>query len=274
VFGAGIYQISSLIDTALASLLGNGSVAILGYAQLIAILPVSLFGASIAAVALPELSRDAASRTDDAVRSELANATRRLAYFVVPAAVGCAILATELVATLFQTGAFGAEQTAVAAGVLAAYSIGIPGQASVKLFASGHYALGDTRTPVRIALVSVTLSAATAYYAMQFLGPAGIALGAATGGTVNMVLNYTFLRRRLTWVLDAGHLRHIALGIAASVPAGAATWFAASRIGTVAAPWVSALTGIALFGLVYGAATIAGGHPEALAILRRGTATK
>ena len=273
VFGAGVYQISSIIDTALASFLEQGAVAILGYAQLIAILPVSLFGASIAAVALPELSRDAVSQAHDEIRAKLADAVRRLAFFVIPAAIGCAVLASDLVATLFQTGAFGPTQTAIAAGVLAAYSIGIPAQASVKLLASGHYALGDTKTPVRVAILSVITSAVLAYVAMQTFGPAGIALGAAAGGNLNMVLNYTFLRRRLGMVLTAPHLRAIALGIGSSVLAGTAAWFVAGQL-TGAAPWMSALGAGAAFALVYGAATTVAGHPEALAILRRQAPTE
>jgi putative peptidoglycan lipid II flippase len=268
VFGAGVYQISSIVDTALASFLEPGAVAIMGYAQLIAILPVSLFGASIAAVALPELSRDAVSQAQHEISVQLGDAVRRLAFFVIPAAVGCAVLASNLVGALFQTGAFGPQQTAIAAGVLAAYSIGIPAQASVKLLASGHYALGDTKTPVRIAIVSVITSAGVALYAMQTLGPAGIALGAAVGGNVNMMLNFTFLRRRLGTILTEGHLRAIMLGIGSSVLAGAAAWLVAGRL-AVAASWVSALAAVAAFALVYGAATVVVGHPEARAILRR-----
>ena len=268
VFGAGVYQISSIIDTALASFLEPGSVAIMGYAQLIAILPVSLFGASIAAVALPELSRDAVSQTQQAIRAQLGDAIRRLAFFVIPAAVGCAVLASNLVGALFQTGAFGPQQTAIAAGVLAAYSIGIPAQASVKLLASGHYAMGDTKTPVRIAIVSVITSAGVALYAMRTLGPAGIALGAAVGGNVNMMLNFTFLQRRLGTILTDVHLRAMMFGIGSSALAGAAAWVVADSLAG-AALWASALAAGVAFALVYGTATVAVGHPEARAILRR-----
>ncbi|MGW8177432.1 MAG: lipid II flippase MurJ, partial [bacterium] len=74
------------------------------------------------------------------LRERVASGTRRIAYFVLPSAAAFAALAPEILGALFQTGAFGADETALAAGVLAAYAIGIPAQASVKLFASGHYA--------------------------------------------------------------------------------------------------------------------------------------
>ncbi|MGD2135019.1 MAG: murein biosynthesis integral membrane protein MurJ, partial [Gemmatimonadales bacterium] len=171
VLGAGVYQVSSIIDTQLASLLPVGAVAILGYAQLVALLPVSLFGVSVAAVALPELSREVATDEARALAARLAEGTRRIAFYVVPSAVAFAALAPQLIGTLFQTGAFGAEETVIAGGVLAAYAIAVPAQASLKLFASGHYAFGDTRTPVRIAVLSVIVSAGTAYLLMQRLGP-------------------------------------------------------------------------------------------------------
>jgi putative peptidoglycan lipid II flippase len=261
VFGAGAYQISSVIDTQLASFLGSGSVAILGYAQLVAILPVSLFGVSVAAVALPEMSRDVAVNDPAVLRSKLAGGVRRVAYFTIPAAVAFAALSEEIIGGLFQTGAFGSTQTVVAGGVLAAYAIGIPAQSSIKLFASGHYAFGDTRTPVRIAILQVVVAAASAYFLMQRLGPAGIALGAAIGAYVNVGLNYTTLTHKVGRILSKAEYRPIALSIGASVPAAFVSIAIVERI--VTAPlWASAGAGLVGFGLVYGALTVALGHPD------------
>src|SRR5437870_4303585 len=132
VFGAGVAQISSIIDTQLGSLLGTGAVAVLGYAQLIAVLPVSLFGVSVAAAALPELSRDAAGQGTGVLRQRIAEGARRVAFFVVPSAFAFAALGVPIVGMLFQTGQFRANDTRVVATVLAAYALGVPAQASVK----------------------------------------------------------------------------------------------------------------------------------------------
>jgi putative peptidoglycan lipid II flippase len=271
VLGAGAYQVSSIVDTMLASTLALGAVAVLGYAQLVAILPVSLFGVSVAAVALPELSRDAAADEQQVLRARLGAGLSRIAFFVLPAAVAFGALAPEIIGALFQTGKFGATATLVTAGVLAAYSIGIPAQASVKLLASGHYARGDTQTPVRIAIVSVIVSAVGAYLLMQRFGPAGIALGAAIAAYVNASLNFATLSRKVGRILAASQRRAIALAAAAALPAGAAGVGVTELLGDRPL-WVQATLALAAFGTVYGLVTLAARHPEAVklwAALRR-----
>ncbi len=267
VFGAGAYQISSVIDTQLASWLSTGAVAILGYAQLVALLPVSLFGVSVAAVALPEMSRDVAAAEPAVLRAKLAAATRRVAYFTVPAAVAFATLSSEIIGGLFQTGAFGPTQTALAGGVLAAYAIGIPAQSCIKLFASGHYAFGDTKTPVRIAFVQVAVSAVSAFLLMQRLGPAGIALGAAIGAYLNLGLNFVTLTRKVGRILARAEHRAVALSVAAGVPAAFVAAAIAGRL-DAGPPWVAACAGLAGFGLVYGVLTVVFGHPDGRSLLR------
>jgi putative peptidoglycan lipid II flippase len=267
VFGAGVYQISSLVDQQLATFLAPGAVAILGYAQLVAILPVSLFGVSVAAVALPELSRSVAGADVEILRRRVADGTRRIAFLVLPSAAAFAALAPEILGALFQTGAFGAAETALAAGVLAAYSIGIPAQASVKLFASGHYAFGDTRTPVRIAVLSVIVSAVSAFLLMQHFGPAGIALGAAIAAYLNSGLNFGTLSGRLGRILSAEDRRWIVLSAIATLPAVAGA-LATVTVLDVALP-IQAGAALGAFGLVYGVLTLLLGHPDARRLARR-----
>ncbi len=262
VVGAGVVQISSVVDTQLASLLGAGAVAVLGYAQLVALLPISLFGVSVAAVALPELSRDAATADPVVLRRQLGDGARRIAYFVVPSAYAFAAFGVPIIATLFQTGRFGAADTEVASGVLAAYAVGLLGQASVKLFASGFYALRDTRTPVRVAALAVALSAALAAWLMQYLGPAGIALGAAIGAYVNVGLLVSRLEQRVGPLVGAGDRRPlmaVLVGAVAGTAAGLGTAGALSGrpVG------ILCLAALSAFGVVYGIATLALGHPEA-----------
>jgi len=266
VFGAGVVQISSVVDTQLASLLPPGSVAALRFAQLIAILPVSLFGVGVAAVALPELSRDAVGAGNEALRARLGEGFRQVVFFVVPSAFAFAVLGSQIVGALFETGSFDSSDTAFVAGILAAYALAVPAQTSIKLLASGHYALGDTKTPVRIAIAAVVVSAVSAFGLMQVLGAAGIALGAAAGAYLNVVLNSSMLKRRLgSFILrkdvKSFFISALAAIIAAVLSNEVARILAESHI------WVEALCAVSVFTVAYACVTLALNHPEARRIV-------
>jgi putative peptidoglycan lipid II flippase len=263
VLGAGVAQISGLIDTQLGSLAGAGGVSSLGYAQLIQILPISVFGVSVAAVSLPDLSRDAIGATpNDQLRARIAAGFRRITYFVVPSSFLFAALGPVLVAALFQTGRFDADDSALVGGVLAAYGIGLMGQATVKLFASGFYALRDTRTPVKIAAFSVVLASLLAFVFMRRFGPAGIALGSSLGAWVNVVLHLRHLDRRIGTVMGRTDWRAfgIALGAAAVASgAGVAVTHVAAALHPIP---LAALVG-SIFGGMYLGLTLLLRHPDA-----------
>jgi putative peptidoglycan lipid II flippase len=265
VVGAGVVQISSVVDTQLASLLGGGAVAALGYAQLLSTLPLSLFGVSVAAAALPDLSRDAVSQAPDVVREHLADGLRRLAFYVVPSAFALAVLGRPIVAAIYQTGSFGAAETDVVTGVLAAYAIGIPGQAAVKLLASGHYAVGDTRTPMRVAGLSVVVSAVSGWTLMQWFGAAGIALGASVAAYLNVALNYARLERRFGVIEGPGSWHALGTTVIAAL-AGSAAGLAVAR--AFFGPWPSVVGATAAFGIAYGGVCLMLRHPDAAGLLR------
>ncbi len=267
VFGAGVWQISSLIDTQLGSFTGTGGVAFLGYAQLLAILPVSLFGISVAAAALPELSRDAATASAEATKDRLGDGARRIAFFVIPSAFVFAALGSHVVGALFQTGSFDVTQTEVVTGVLAAYAIGLPAQASVRLLTSGHYALGDTRTPVRVAAVTVVLAAGLAVTFMPFLGVAGIALGSASAAYVNLLLNYMFLERRTGPIVGRRERGSIVMTLGASLVA-TGTALVVERAVSSGQVLVDAVVVLGTFGVVYIATVVLLKHPDAQEVFR------
>ncbi len=199
VIGAGVAQLASLVDTQLGSL-APGGVAALGYAQLLQSLPISLFGVAVAASALPELSREAGREAGQGLlRDRLGAGLARITFFVLPVAVGYLFLGEPLVGVLFETGRFGREDTAVVAGLLAAYGVGLVAQAATKLLASGYYGLQDTRTPVRIAIGSLAGGTALGYVLLTRtgFGVAGIAFGSALGAWAYALLALAALVRRL-----------------------------------------------------------------------------
>ena len=268
VIGAGVWQISSLVDTQLGSFAGAGAVAFLAYAQMIAILPVSLFGVSVAAAALPELSRDAAGASAGATRERLADSARRVSFFIIPSAFVLAAHGSYVVSALLQTGSFYSDQTAVVTGVLAAYSIGLPAQGSVRLLTSGHYALGDTRTPLRVAGFTVALAAALAVLFMQSLGVAGIALGSAVAAYLNMSLNYGYLVPRTGPILGPKERKAIVVAIAASLLATTAATLAGRAI-PAEEIWFGTAVTLGVFGVMYLASAALLGHPDARRLVSR-----
>jgi len=264
VLGAGVAQIASLVDTFLGSLAGQGGVSSLVYAQLIQILPVSLFGTSVAAASLPDLSRDAAATTpNEQLRTRIATGFRRITFFVLPSAVAFAALGPVIVGALFQTGRFSDADTAIVGGVLSAYGVGLLGQSTVKLFASGFYALRDTKTPVKIASFSLAVSSVLAYVFMRmFNGPAGIALGSSLGQTLNVVLHLKDLDIRIGRVLGPADWRAFGTSIVAALLSGGAG-VTAARLGAGLGPIPLALLALGIFGVTYAAVTFALRHPDA-----------
>ena len=264
LIGAGVAQFSGLIDTLLGTLAGEGGASSLGYAQLLQVLPISLFGASVAQASLPELSRDAIGvGADEQLRSRIAVGFRRIAFFVLPSAFLFAALGPVLVAALFQTGRFASSDSVLVGGVIAAYGVGLLGQATVKLFATGFYALRDTRTPVKIAAFSLLVGSGLGWLLLRWFGPAGIALGSSVGGTLSTVLHLRDLDRRIGSVLRREHWRAVGaavLGAGAAALAGFGAASAAAGLG----PVPRALVAVSIFGVVYAAVTAALRHPDAL----------
>ncbi|HXQ29749.1 MAG TPA: murein biosynthesis integral membrane protein MurJ [Gemmatimonadales bacterium] len=263
LLGAGVAQLSGFVDTVLGSFTGPGGVSALGYAQLVQVLPISLFGVSVAAVSLPELSRDAGGEApNEVLRARIAVAFRRISFFILPASFAFTALGPVLIGALFQTGRFTAEDTAVVGGVLSAYGVGLLGQATVKLFASGFYALRDTRTPVKIASASLALSAALAVVLMRIYGPAGIAFGSSLGSTVNVIFHLRDLDRRIGSVLGRLEWRALGQSVAGALLATGAGVLAL-RLVARAAPIPQALVATVIFLASYAVVTIALRHPDA-----------
>src|SRR5256886_2711442 len=140
-------------------------------------------------------------------------------------------LAREIVAALYQTGRFTADATAVVSSVLAAYGVGLWGQATVNLFASAFYAMRDTRTPVKIAALSLVVSTGLAWVLMRWLGAPGIALGSSIGAFLNTTLHLRDLSRRIGSVLRGPDWRAVGGSPWAGVPARGAP-----RLGGPGAP--------------------------------------
>ena len=221
VVGAGVTQMSSFLDLFLASFLAHGAVSALYYGQRLYFLPLSLFGISIAASALPELSREAGAERFDALRARIRNGFRNVAFAVLPSCFAFILFGDWIVSLLFERGDFSSADTRVVYHTLAAYSIGLLAASSAKLFASAFHAMLDTRTPVRYAVGGVIVGAGTGAALMWPLFAPGLALGSALGAWTNLSLLWTGLRRRIGPVFSRADLVFV-LGLLLACATGGA----------------------------------------------------
>ena len=197
LFGVGITQFNTLVGQYLASFLAEGNITGLFLAGRLTELPLGVFAIAIATVVLPLMSRQAASDEPQEMLSTLNFALRQVALITLPASLGLLLLRTEIVGALFQYGAFTAESTAMTAGALAGYSVGLMAFAGVRIVAPGFFAMRDTRTPVKVAAVAMVVHLLACVALIPFLGHAGIALASSVAAYVNVVLLLLFLRGRV-----------------------------------------------------------------------------
>jgi putative peptidoglycan lipid II flippase len=275
ILGRGVVQVSTYVDIFLASFLAAGSVATLGYAQTLYILPVSLFGMSVAAAELPELSRHR-DRALDVLRTRVVEGLRRIAFLAIPSAVGYILIGDYLIAALFQRGDFGMSDTIWTHTVLIGYSMGLIASTGTRLFSSSFFAIEDTRTPAKYAAARVAMAAVLGAGFMLIgrnytvagnpLGVAGLALGSGLAAWLEWYLLRRELRRRLGEVLPPGGvlLRMLAAALVAGVAARGATMLMPALH-----PILLGGAALALFGLLYFGLGAAMGLPEVGQTLER-----
>lgn len=217
----GAVQLSAFVDAWIASWLPTGAVAALANSQLLYTLPVSLFGISVSASELPAMSADAAGAAGYApLRARIDAALKRLAFFVVPSAVAFAALGDVIAAAMLQRGRFETGDAVYVWGILAGSSIGLLASTMARLYSAAHYALGDTRRPLRFALARLTMGAALGYVFAIILPPklglaahwgaAGLTAASGVVGWVEFALLRSSLNRRIGPTgLAASHLARL-----------------------------------------------------------------
>jgi len=212
LLGRGVIQISGLLDTLLVSFLATGSNAVFGYAQMLYLLPMSLLGTGEAAVSLPEMAHDTAQPDPDKrnalMRDRLGVTLGRVTALAVPAMVVLILFGDELIGLLLKTGRFDQDSTRRVAEALRVYGFALLGNASVRLFATTFFALGDTRRPARYAVIRVVVSTVVALLLMRRYGVVGVVIGATTAAWLEALLLGWQLHRELGGL----GLQHISFG--------------------------------------------------------------
>ena len=272
VAGRGAYQLSGYLDVLLASLLAAGALASLRPAMMLYLLPVSLFGQSVAASELPELSRISPDEAQPFL-DRLRHSMRQTLFLTVPTVVGYLGFGFLIIGALFRRGAFGLTDNWLVYIVLAGYSLGLVATTISRLLQNGFWALRDTKTPAKVAVIRVLLSGAVAVPLMfvldrfsvtqtlgmaadnhtLYFGAVGLALGATVGAWIELWRLRVALRKRLpTFDLPwRSVLGMTSLAVGALLPAGVLWWLLPAWPVLVLAAFVVGLYGVTYLGLAH-----------------------
>ncbi len=298
--GRGVVQISAYIDGAIATLMGAGALTALTVAQTIYLLPISVFGMSVANAELPQMASEQGSEEEifAALRRRLARGVRQVAFFVIPTTVAFLLIGRLLITALFQRGKFTGDSATLVWYILCGFALGLLVSTLGRLYSAAFYALHDTKTPVRIAMLRVVIGTAAAllfaFPLRPMFGAAADALGlpiphtaggAAVLGVVGITLGsaiaawveYLLLRHRLRKRIGAGEstvaymMKLWSAAIAAGLASVAFDRFAAREIAArLPLRFISeAILVCGLFGIVYFVVAFVLGVPEVRAFLGR-----
>ena len=288
--GRGVVQLSAYVDAWLASYLGNGAVSSFTYAQAIYVLPISLFGMAISAAELPAMSRAVGTTAEIGayLRGRLSDGLDRIAYFIVPSVIALLALGDLIVHLLYESGKFQRGNTLWVWQILIGSTLGLLASTMGRLYSSTFYAMRDTRTPLRFAVVRVVLTTVLGYvFALVLppmlgidrrLGAAGLTASAGLAGWVEFYLLRREMDKRIgrTRLIPSRMARLWGAAIAAAI----LPWIYKVTVDR-ASPLLSAhenavqtkltaLLLLALYGLTYVAITAAFRIPEAANVIDRG----
>ncbi|HXX21130.1 MAG TPA: murein biosynthesis integral membrane protein MurJ [Candidatus Acidoferrum sp.] len=274
----GVVQISAYVDVFLASWLPTSAVSALSNAQTLYLLPVSLFGMSVSAAELPQMSGAIGTDSEiaEALRKRLNAGLRQIAFFVVPSGAAFLFLGNVVVGAIYQTGRFKQADTTYVWGILAGSTVGLLASTLGRLYSSTYYALRDTRTPLLFAVLRVILTTILGYVGALPLprvlgidprwGVAGLTISAGVASWVEFTLLRVTLNRRIGRTgLPREYLAKLWL---AAIAGGALGWAINHYVGRHS-PILVAIVVLVPYGLVYFGTTWLLGLTEASAYFTR-----
>jgi putative peptidoglycan lipid II flippase len=223
--GVGVYYLNITVGNILASLLPQGSVSYLYYAQRLFEFPQGVFTVSVAQAVLPAMSRQAAEGDISAMKDSLNYGVRLTLFITLPALAGLIICAEPLISLLFMSGKFDHQMAVQSAKALVFYSFGLSFVALVRVVAPAFYALKDTKTPVITAFIAFILNLLFSLWLMWPLLHGGLALASSISALANMLLLFWLLRRKIGLLGGRRMVRTALTSISAVIPMSAAVWY-------------------------------------------------
>lgn len=201
LFGASVAQINLLLDTIIASLLVTGSISWLYYSDRLMEFPLGILGVALATVILPGLSKQHAAQSKQAFSNTLDNAIRWVIFLGIPSAIGLFMLAEPIITTLFGSDQFLKRDIEMSSMSLMAYSFGLLGFILVKVLLPGFYSRKDTKTPVKIGIIALSVNMifniiiVLPWFLLDYPGAhTGLAIATSISAFTNAFLLYRWLR--------------------------------------------------------------------------------
>ena len=226
ILGRGVVQISAYFDLVLASLLVTGAVAALMSAQVLYILPISLFAMSIAAAELPEMSRNTDSQH---LSNRLNQGIKQTSFLMLLTSVIYMTIGDQIIGVIFQWGSFDRDDSIAVAATLAAYSLGIPAIGISRIYQSALYANGDTKTPAFSATLRVLISLIIGLLLMFPLDRLFISNSALEKVPGSIVGDWGPLSQSLRSLPENPHLGAVGLAVGSAIAAWAEMVFLARK---------------------------------------------
>ncbi|MEQ8246769.1 MAG: murein biosynthesis integral membrane protein MurJ [Alphaproteobacteria bacterium] len=212
--GAGVVQINLLTDVIIASLLPEGSISFLYFADRVNQLPLGVIGIAVGTALLPLLSRQVAAEDAAGAANSQNRAIEVALFLTLPATAALLVLALPIVSVLFERGAFDATASQATAYALMGYVVGLPAYVLIKVLVPGYFARKDTKTPVRIAIVAMVANLCLNLLLIWPLQHVGLALATALAAWLNVALLAGGLYRRGYLALDARLRRRLTRTVA------------------------------------------------------------
>lgn len=229
VFGVGVYYLNITVSAILASLLPQGSVSYLYYAQRLFEFPQGIFTVSVAQAVLPSMSRQAAEGNMEGMKESLAFGMRLMLFITIPAMAGLMVCSTPIFSLIFMGGAFDYTMVTNSAQALLYYSLGLSFVALTRVLAPVFYALKDTKTPVITAFIAFVINFLLSLALMGPLKHGGLALATTLSALCNMGLLLWFLRRKIGAFGGRSMLRTMIKSMLAALPMTVTVWFCCAR---------------------------------------------
>ncbi len=272
LFGVAIVQLNLLVSVIIGSGLTEGSLIAIDFAFRIMTMPQVVIAQAISIAALPTFAAQIARGKPDEMRASLAATLRGILFLSLPAMLGLILLRRPVIAAMYQRGQFTSEDTEMVAWALLWFTVGLVGHSLVEILSRAFYALHDTKTPVLVGIVAMSLNVVFSltfpawFTRLGWLAHGGLALANSLATTLEMFVLLVLMRRRL----DGLQGRHILTGTAKSLLAtaamsGALLWWLSLMAGR--SVWLIGLGGIAIGGALYAIIMAALRVPEVDAII-------